>query len=110
MTGSEVDIDGLVVGKRKNAACRVELAVADYARAVVERRLVEEDIADLGEDTQVFVWARYIEEYDTAFAVDYDFIDATIRKEDIDEDESVGVTTLGELLTQLKKQNEIISE
>lgn len=71
---------------------------------------VEEDIADLGEDTQVFVWARYIEEYDTAFAVDYDFIDATIRKEDIDEDESVGVTTLGELLTQLKKQNEIIPE
>lgn len=71
---------------------------------------VEEDIADLGEDTQVFVWARYIEEYDTAFAVDYDFIDATIRKEDIDEDESVGITTLGELLTQLKKQNEIISE
>ena len=69
---------------------------------------VEEDIADLGEDTQVFVWARYIEEYDTAFAVDYDFLDATIRKEDIDEDESVGVTTLGELLTQLKKQNEII--
>ena len=71
---------------------------------------VEEDIADLGEDTQVFVWARYIEEYDTAFAVDYDFLDATIRKEDIDEDESVGVTTLGELLTQLKKQNEIIPE
>ena len=71
---------------------------------------VEEDIADLGEDTQVFVWARYIEEYDTAFAVDYDFIDATIRKEDIDEDESVGITTLGELLTQLKKQNEIIPE
>lgn len=56
---------------------------------------VEEDIADLGEDTQVFVWARYIEEYDTAFAVDYDFLDATIRKEDIDEDESVCVTTLG---------------
>lgn len=71
---------------------------------------VEEDIADLGEDTQVFVWARYIEEYDTAFAVDYDFLDATIRKEDIDEDESVGVTTLGELLTQIKKQNEIIPE
>ena len=71
---------------------------------------VEEDIADLGEDAQVFVWARYIEEYDTAFAVDYDFLDATIRKEDIDEDESVGVTTLGELLTQLKKQNEIIPE
>lgn len=71
---------------------------------------VEEDIADLGEDTQVFVWARYIEEYDTAFAVDYDFLDATIRKEDIDEDESVGVTTLGELLTQLIKQNEIIPE
>lgn len=71
---------------------------------------VEEDIADLGEDAQVFVWARYIEEYDTAFAVDYDFIDATIRKEDIDEDESVGITTLGELLTQLKKQNEIIPE
>ena len=71
---------------------------------------VEEDIADLGEDAQVFVWARYIEEYDTAFAVDYDFIDATIRKEDIDEDESVGITTLGERLTQLKKQNEIIPE
>ena len=71
---------------------------------------VEEDIADLGEDTQVFVWARYIEEYDTAFAVDYDFLDATIRKEDIDEDESVGVTTLGELLTQIKKQNETILE
>ena len=71
---------------------------------------VEEDIADLGEDTQVFVWARYIEEYDTAFAVDYDFLDATIRKEDIDEDESVGVTTLGELLTQIIKQNEIIPE
>ena len=71
---------------------------------------VEEDIADLGEDTQVFVWARYIEEYDTAFAVDYDFLDATIRKEDIDEDESVGVTTLGELLTQIKKQNETIPE
>lgn len=65
---------------------------------------VEEDIADLGEDTQVFVWARYIEEYDTAFAVDYDFLDATIRKEDIDEDESVGVTTLGELLTQIKNK------
>ena len=71
---------------------------------------VEEDIAALGEDTQVFVWARYIEEYDTAFAVDYDFLDATIRKEDIDEDESVGVTTLGELLTQIKKQNETIPE
>lgn len=71
---------------------------------------VEEDIAALSEDAQVFVWARYIEEYDTAFAVDYDFIDATIRKEDIDEDESVGVTTLGELLAQLKKQNEIIPE
>ena len=71
---------------------------------------VEEDIAALGEDTQVFVWARYIEEYDTAFAVDYDFLDATIRKEDIDEDESVGVTTLGELLTQIKKQNETILE
>lgn len=71
---------------------------------------VKKDIAALGEDAQVFVWARYIEEYDTAFAVDYDFLDATIRKEDIDEDESVGVTTLGELLAQLKKQNEIIPE
>lgn len=71
---------------------------------------VKEDIAELGEDTQVFVWARYIEEYDTAFAVDYDFLDATIRKDDIDADESVGVTTLGELLTQLEKQNSIMGD
>lgn len=71
---------------------------------------VKEDIVELGEDTQVFVWARYIEEYDTAFAVDYDFLDATIRKDDIDEDESLGVTTLGELLTQLEKQNSIMGD
>lgn len=71
---------------------------------------VKEDIAELGEDTQVFVWARYVAEYDTAFAVDYDFLDATIRKNDIDADESVGVTTLGELLTQLEKQNSIMGD
>ena len=71
---------------------------------------VEEDIAELGANEQVFVWARYLSEYNTAVAVDYDFIDATIRKEDIDEDESVGITTLGELLMQLKKQNKIIQE
>ena len=71
---------------------------------------VKEDIAELGEDTQVFVWARCVAEYDTAFAVDYDFLDATIRKNDIDADESVGVTTLGELLTQLEKQNSIMGD
>lgn len=72
---------------------------------------VEEDIKTFGADFEVYVWAKYYPEYNTAFVVDYDFITTEPPTEDdIGDDEEIGITTLGNLLAQLKKQNEIVSE
>ena len=71
---------------------------------------VQEDIAEFGSDTKVMVWFRRYPEYNTKFVVNYDFIteDDPITGDEVGENETLNILTLGELLEILQEQNEII--
>ena len=71
---------------------------------------VQEDIAEFTADTKVMVWFRRYPEYNTKFVVNYDFIteDDPITSDEIGENETLNILTLGELLEILQEQNEII--
>lgn len=71
---------------------------------------VQEDIAEFGPDTKVMVWFRRYPEYNAKFAVNYDFItdDDPITGDEVGENETLNVLTLGELLKILQEQNKIV--
>lgn len=71
---------------------------------------VQEDIAEFGPDTKVMVWLRRYPEYNAKFIVNYDFIvdDDPIRGDELGENETLEIKTLGELLEALLEQDRII--
>ena len=56
------------------------------------------------------VWFRRYPEYNAKFAVNYDFItdDDPITGDEVGENETLNVLTLGELLKILQEQNKIV--
>lgn len=70
---------------------------------------VEEDIKVFGAAFEVYVWAKYYPEYNKSFVVNYDFISVE-PPTDIEENEAIGIATLGDLLAQLKKQNSMFGD
>lgn len=71
---------------------------------------VQEDIAEFGPYTKVMVWFRRYPDYNVKFAVNYDFItdDDPITGDEVGENETLDIKTLGELLEILQEQNEIV--
>ena len=70
----------------------------------------QEDIAEFGLDTKIMVWFRRYPEYNTKFVVNYDFItgDDPITGDEVGENETLDILTLGELLEILQEQNKIV--
>ena len=70
----------------------------------------QEDIAEFGPDAKVMVWFRRSPEYNAQFVVNYDFIteDDPITGDEVGENETLNVLTLGELLKSLQEQNKIL--
>ena len=73
---------------------------------------VRQDIAEFGADHKVYAWARLYPEYNKVFVVNYDFIapDDPVTEDEIGDNETITIVTLGELLEQLERQNQIIQE
>lgn len=71
---------------------------------------VKEDIAEFGPGEKVMVWIRWYPAYDAKFIVNYDFIvdDDPIDGDELGENETLDIMSLGDLFAALQEQNRII--